>query len=105
MNYYDRYSDFRTNSTMVTIPGITIPISSTDKTVVYKKRKTRLDKLSNSYYNTPYCGWLIMQANQEYGGLEFLIPDQSILRVPYPFESAIDRLTIAINTQITLYGQ
>jgi len=102
--YYDRYYEFRFNGSMEPIPGISIDLSSSDKNIVYKVGDTRLDKISNLYYNTPYCGWLIMLANPEFGGLEFIIPDQTIIRIPYPFESAIDRYITGINKHKKLYG-
>ena len=103
-SYYDRYNNFRTNGTMTPIPGLSIPFVNGDKTLVYKLGKTRLDKLSNIYYNSPYYGWLIMLANPQYGGLEFNIPDQSTIIVPFPFESAINRYITAVNTYNSLYG-
>jgi hypothetical protein len=36
------------------------------------------------YYNNPYGGWLIMLANPEFGGLEFNIPNQTVIRIPFP---------------------
>ena len=69
--YADRYSKFRQNANMLPVFGVTIPVSSGDKTLLYRKDKTRLDNVSNDYYNNPYSGWLIMLANPEYGGLEF----------------------------------
>lgn len=104
MKYFDRYNNFRVNNSMKPIPGIVIPASSGDKKIVYKLGNSRLDKISDSYYNTPYYGWLIMLANPEFGGLEFNIPDQSILRVPFPFESALNSYIIQINKYNTLYG-
>jgi hypothetical protein len=79
-------------------------VQSGDKNVVYKLGETRLDKLSNTYYNTPYYGWLIMLANPQFGGLEFNIPDQSIIIIPFPFESAIGRYTAEVNKYKALYG-
>jgi hypothetical protein len=102
--YYDRYDNFRYNGSMKPIPGLTIQPSIGDKSIVYKAGETRLDKLSNDYYNTPYCGWLIMLANPQYGGLEFLIPDLSIIRIPFPFESGIDRYISEVNKYNILYG-
>jgi len=102
--YYDRYSSFRTNGEMKPLPGINIPKNDTDKNFIYKLGQSRLDKVSLLYYNTPYAGWLILQANPEYGGLEFKIPDMASLRIPYPFESAVDRYVSAINTHKALYG-
>ena len=103
-NYYDRYKNFRVNNSMKPIPGLILPSSSGDKTIVYKLGETRLDKVSDSYYNTPYYGWLIMLANPEYGGLEFNIPDQALLRVPFPFENAINSYITQVNQYNMLYG-
>jgi hypothetical protein len=103
-NYYDRYSSYRYNGSMKPVPGIYITPSTTDKTILYKLGETRLDKLSNLYYNSPYFGWLIMSANPQFGGLEFNITDQSIITVPFPFESAIDRYITLVNRHKSLYG-
>ena len=103
--YNDRYSKFRGNGEMRSIPGITIPISDSDKNAVYKQGQSRLDKISNTYYNNPYSGWLIMLANPEYGGLEFNIPDMTSLRIPFPYDSAISRYITQINNHILLYGE
>lgn len=102
--YYDRYAPFRVNSNVEPVPGILIPVSNTDKTVVYKKGKSRLDKISNDYYNNPYSGWLIMQANPQFGGLEFNIPDGTLIRVPYPFEAVIKSYITEVTRHKQLYG-
>lgn len=103
--YFDRYGDFRVNSGMKPLPGITIPNSDTDKTMIYKLGLTRLDKLSQMYYNNPYSGWLIMLANPEYGGLEFNIPDMTLIKVPFPYDSAISRYIKEISNHKILYGE
>lgn len=102
--YYDRYNDFRVNNSMKPIPGLKIPQISSDKTVIFSLGETRLDKLSNMYYNSPYYGWLIMSANQQYGGLEFNIPDQASIIIPFPFENAIGRYITEVNKYKSLYG-
>ena len=104
-NYYDRYGSFRTNGSMKPIPGIDIPLSSSDKNMVYKQGLTRLDKLSQMYYNNPYSGWLIMLANPEFGGLEFNIPDMTLIRIPFPFDSAVGRYITQVTNHKTLYGE
>lgn len=104
-SYYDRYSKFRNNGEIKPLPGITIPIISSDKNAIYKQGQSRLDKLSNMYYNNPYSGWLIMLANPEYGGLEFNIPDMTSLRIPFPFDSAITRYITEVNNHKALYGE
>ena len=104
-NYVDRYSKFRGNGEMKPLPGIIIPSAPSDKNAVYKQGQSRLDKLSNQYYNNPYSGWLIMLANPEYGGLEFNIPDMTSLRIPFPFDSAVARYMVEVNKNIELYGE
>jgi hypothetical protein len=103
--YFDRYENFRFNGNMKPIPGLTLTQVDSDKTVIYKLGQTRLDKLSNQYYNSPYFGWLIMSANPQYGGLEFLIPDQTKIVIPFPFERAISRYIQLVNNYNVLYGQ
>jgi hypothetical protein len=103
--YYDRYQNFRVNGEIKPIIGITIPESTDDKYNVYRQGNTRLDKLSNLYYNNPYSGWLIMLANPEYGGLEFNIPDSSIIRIPFPYESAVNRYITQVSNNKLLYGE
>lgn len=103
-NYFDRYNKFKINGEMKPIPGIKIPETSSDKRAIYKKGNSRLDKLSDLYYNNPYSGWLILLANPEYGGLEFNIPDMASIRIPFPFDSAIGRYSNEITNHILLYG-
>jgi len=103
--YVDRYNAFRVNASMKPVIGTTIPNSGQDKNMIYKHGLTRLDKLSQMYYNNPYSGWLIMLANPEFGGLEFNIPDMTLIRVPYPFDSAIGRYNEQITKHKILYGE
>lgn len=103
--YFDRYEEFKENGNVKPIPGIVINNKPTDKQIVYKLGKTRLDKLSQEYYGNPYHGWLILLANPQFGGLEFNIPNREVIRVPFPFTSAIERYYSAVNLHINLYGQ
>lgn len=102
--YFDRYDKFRQDNNIKPIPGLYIPLISSDKKIIYKLGDTRLDKVSNIYYNSPYYGWLIMLANPEYGGLEFNIPDQTVITVPFPLESGLERYLTEANKYISLYG-
>lgn len=104
-NYYDRYGKFRYDANMKPVVGITIPQSTSDKQAVYKQGSSRLDKMSNMYYLNPYSGWLIMLANPQFGGLEFNIPDLSLIRIPYPYDSAIQRYITELDNHIKLYGE
>lgn len=100
-DYYNRYSKF-TNEGQVfeRIPFIKIPVNVSDKYVTFDKSKMRMDMLSYKYYDDPNYGWLILQANPEYKGFEFSIPDGVELRIPYPLDSAIMRYESSANLWI-----
>ena len=57
----------------------------------------RLDQLSYQYYNDADYAWLILQANPQYGSLEYHIPDNVELRIPYPLNDAILRYESSIS--------
>jgi hypothetical protein len=82
-DYYDRYGQFKLNNQYAYMPFIKLRNKNTDIKVVYNKNK-RLDRLSNEYYDSPYYGWLILLANPKYGGMEFDIPEDSVIRIPFP---------------------
>jgi len=89
MKTTSRYNAFIKNGKMDFVPFIPIVKQSTDYYIVYHADKMRMDTLSYDYYGNPNYGWLIMQANPEYGSLEFQFPDKSIIRIPYPLENAL----------------
>lgn len=103
--YYNRYEDFITDGNFTIVPGIQLPIKKTDKYVVYKKNKTRLDKISNEKYGSPLFGWLIMMANPLAGGIEFQIPDNFILRIPYPLTNSLQDYKSAVELYKLYYGE
>lgn len=103
--YFDRYELFKSNGEMRMVPGINIPRRPSDKQVVYIKGETRLDKLSQMYYNNPYHGFLIMLANPQYGGLEFDIKDRDVIIVPYPFDTAVERYLNEVKIYKKLYEE
>jgi hypothetical protein len=86
---FDRYLDFKMNGEMKFLPFITIQEQPTDIKVVYSNGISRLDIISNKYYDDPTYGWLIQLANPQYGSIEFDYPQECILRIPFPLESAI----------------
>lgn len=101
--YLDRYSKFKGDSNYSPVPGIKIPEKSTDKYLTYKVGSTRFDVLSQKYYDTPYYGWLIMLANPEFGGLEFNIPNNTTIRIPFPLTESVNDYLSGVDTYITLY--
>lgn len=101
---YDRYKFYRTDDNIKTVPFIPIRKKSTDLYYQFKRNMSRLDIVSYEYYNDPSFGWLIMQANPEYGSCEFSISDNSVLRIPYPLSETLLLLDEDINNHIKYYG-
>jgi hypothetical protein len=103
--YFDRYSGFRGNNEIKPVPGIKIPEASTDKNVIYKDGVSRLDKISNTYYNNPYSGWLILLANPQFGGLENNIFDGAVLIIPYPLLPSLQDYKASLENYFYYYGR
>lgn len=103
--YFNRYEYFSENGEHKIVPGIEIPIRSTDKFTKYKKGKDRLDKMSQEYYSTPLFGWLIMLANPTLGSLEFEIPDNSIIRIPFPLINTLQDYKKNVELYKLYYGE
>lgn len=101
---YNRYSKFTKDGKIALVPFIKIPVKNTDYYDYYKRNETRLDKLSYQYYDDPNYGWLILQANPEFGGLEFRIPHMAKLRIPFPLESTLIEYNSDVDTYDKLYG-
>lgn len=101
---HSRYKSFIENGTIHLVPFIPIPNKNTDYYEYYELGKTRLDLLSYKYYNDPNYDWLIMQANPEYGSLEFNIPNKSLLRIPYPLDITMSTYYSDIKKYKELYG-
>lgn len=81
---FDRYAPFRNSNGIDMVCFGEIEKKDSDKYIIYEKGKTRLDEVSYQYYDSSNYAWLIMQANPEYGSLEYQIPDGSEIRIPYP---------------------
>lgn len=101
---YDRYAKFRENGEVKIVPRIDIPVKSSDKYIIYERGKTRMDVLSYNYYNDANYGWLIQMANPELPSLEFLIPDQTQLRIPYPLNESLRDYEAQIDLYIQTNG-
>jgi len=103
MATYDRYSQFRQDGSISIVPFAKIPAKDTDFFETYYRGQTRLDILSYQYYNDSNYGWLIMQANPQYGSIEFEIPDGAKLRIPYPLSQSIQDYRASIEEYKRLY--
>jgi hypothetical protein len=103
--YYNRYSDFNVNGENLIIPFLKLPSLPTDKKTIYKTNSSRLDKISQQYYDSPYFGWLILQANPQVGGLEWNIKDGQVLIVPYPLVASLQNYKQAVDDYFFFYGK
>ena len=87
------------------VPSIVLTPKSSDRKIVYKVGKTRLDKLSDQFYSSPYYGWLIMQANSTYGGQEWNIQDGTIITVPFPLMQSLEDYKSKLDQHFLYYGR
>ena len=101
---FDRYEYFVDDGEHKIVPGLELPIKGTDKYHHFKNGKDRLDKLSQQFYGSPTFGWLIMTANPASATNEFEIPDNYILRIPYPLISSLQDYKRAVDTYKLYYG-
>lgn len=103
-SYYDRYGDFKNNGEYEFIPFIKLTQKQSDIKISYNRDRDRLDVISNKYYGSPYYGWLILMVNPQYGGLEFNIPNESVIRIPYPLTDTLQEYQGKVETHKKLYG-
>lgn len=104
-SYWNRYSDFLINGEQTVVPFAPLPSKSSDKNYIYKVGQSRLDKISQLYYGTPFFGWLILQANGKYGGSEINIPSNAILTIPFPLINSLLDYKGALEQQFFYYGR
>jgi len=76
-----------------------------DKKHIYRFGQSRLDKISQQHYGSPLFGWLIMQANPRYTGMESNIPDGAVLTIPYPLLTSVQEYKSAIDNHFLYYGR
>lgn len=105
LQYFNRYSQFLQNGVQTVVPYINLPTKSSDKVYIYKVGSSRLDKVSQQFYGTPFFGWLILLANPMYTGFEFNIPDSAILTIPYPLLSSLQDYKNTLENHFFYYGR
>ena len=103
--YWNRYSDFLINGEQNIVPYIQLTTKSSDRNYIYKVGQSRLDKISQQSYGTPYFGWLIMLSNPIYGGQEWNITDGSILTIPFPLVASLQDYKNSYENYFFYYGR
>jgi hypothetical protein len=105
LQYFNRYTDFLINGQQNVVPFVTLPSKTTDKNYIYKVGQSRLDKISQQYYSTPYFGWLIQAANPQFSGSEFSIPDGAVLTIPFPLVASLQDYNNTLENYFFYYGR
>ena len=105
LQYFNRYNQFLSNGVQQVVPYINLPSKATDKTFIYRTGLSRLDKISFQFYGTPFFGWLIQQANPQYTGSEWSIPDGAILTIPFPLLTSLQDYNNELNNHFFYYGR
>jgi hypothetical protein len=105
LNYFNRYKKLDSDGKHVSPPFIKLTEKQTDKFTTYVVNKSRLDKFSQQFYGAPYYGWLILMANPTAGSIEFNIPDNFFLRVPYPLISSLQDYKRGVELYNLYYGE
>jgi len=105
LQYWNRYTDFLINGEQNVVPFVLIPSKTSDKNYIFIIGQSRLDKISQQFYGTPYFGWLIQVANPQYSGSEYSIPDGAVLTVPYPLVASLQDYKNALDNYFFYYGR
>ena len=85
------------SSTLDDMPPISIDLRTTDKKVLYNKNLTRLDRLAGDIYDDETLWKIILWANPDYD-CEFDIPDNTVIRIPFPIRDVLSDVTSKILT-------
>lgn len=101
---YNRYTKLLRNGSYRRMPNISINERLSDYYITYKRNSSRLDNISYDYYGDANYDWLILLANPDVSDLEYNIPDNSTIRIPYPLESVIEEINNKIDAYDALYG-
>ena len=92
---YNFYSLLRDNDSLINMPPIKIDKRITDKSVTYNSQKNRLDTIAGNIYSDETLWRIILWANEQYF-MEFDIPDNKVIRVPWPLQDVLNEVQIKI---------
>ena len=99
-NFYNLLID--SNGNMADMPPITISSRTTDKYIIYNKLKNRVDTICGDVYNDESLGRIILWANPAYY-CEYDIPDNTVIRIPYPLGDVMNEVINKITTHKNTY--
>jgi len=85
---FNFYKPLKANDSLKDMPPVKISLRKTDKYITYQKEIMRLDFIAGQIYEDETLWRLIMWANPEYF-LEFDIPANAIIRIPFPLNDVL----------------
>ena len=103
--YWNRYTNFLINGEQTVVPFVPLPSKTSDKNYIFIIGQSRLDKVSQQFYGTPYFGWLVMAANPQYSGNEYSRPDGAVLTIPFPLVASLQDYKNALENYFFYYGR
>jgi len=103
--YWNRYTNFLINGEQTVVPFVPVPAKTSDKNYIFIIGQSRLDKVSQQFYGSPYFGWLVMAANPQYSGNEYSIPDGAVLTIPFPLVASLQDYKNALENYFFYYGR
>ena len=92
---YNFYSPLQDNDSLKNMPPIKITKRDTDKSITYNSQLNRLDTIAGNIYNDETLWRLILWANEQYF-MEFDIPNNTVIRVPYPLQDVLTEVQTSI---------
>jgi len=92
---FNFYSLLKDNDKLKDMPKVQIDKRTSDKSVTYNKQKNRLDNIAGNVYSDETYWRLILWANENYF-MEFDIPDNAVIRVPYPLQDVLNEVQTKI---------
>ena len=105
MQYYNRYNITIDGVNFILPPFIKLDRKNSDKTFFYKVGISRLDKISDFYYNSPVFGWLILMANPNLPPNEFEIENDTEIIIPFPLNESLAIYRDKVNKSYILNGK
>jgi len=97
---YNRYELLtQADGSILPMPFVSIPTSSTDKYIIWNNSSMRLDIISQRYYGNATYGWLLLLANPQISN-EFDIEDNFTFRIPFPLNQALSYFENGLNSII-----
>ena len=97
---YDRYAILtNANGTSDMMPFVELPQNPSDKFENWNTTFSRMDKLSQKYYGSPFYDFLILYASGFMS--EFDIPDGTLIRIPFPLQ----KVKADYENALTVYRQ